>query len=384
MTTKPARNGLERLAALGQSPWYDNLAREWLPDGLARLIEQEALHGVTSNPAIFRKAMSESPAYADELERCVVDNGVRDAEAMYETLAVTDIRAAADTLRSVHERTDGADGFVSLEVSPALAHDADGTVRDARRLARRIDRPNVMIKVPGTEAGLVALETLIAEGIPVNVTLLFGLARYRAVADAYCRALEARLARGEHLQVASVASFFVSRLDGPVDAALDAGADAATRGRLRAMTGIHNARCAYAHYRQRFNRDGAFRDLAAAGARPQRLLWASTGVKDPALPETWYVDALAGPETVTTLPPATWEACRDHEPASGLLDSDPAADFARLDEAGAWIDGGLDGLTARLEDEGIAAFETAYQGLLEAIGQRIAERFGKGVQPHVG
>lgn len=372
MTETGQDNGLRRLVALGQSVWYDNIHRNLLPHGLQELIQHDGLSGVTSNPAIFQKAIGEGEAY-DAGIREALATGADGAEAIFEALAVADIRAAADVLKPVHDAADGADGFVSIEVSPELAYRTEETIEAARRLHRWIDRPNVMVKVPGTEPGLPAIETLIAEGVPVNVTLLFGLERYEAVAEAYCRGLEARHEQGLSLVVPSVASFFVSRLDSKLDPVIDGHGDPKVAARLRSRAGITNARCAYGRYRQRFHGE-RFAALRAAGAKPQRLLWASTGVKDPSLPPTWYAHALAGPETVNTLPPAAWEACRASDPGdeAPLARLDREVEDRRWKELDELVDGGLARVTAELEEEGVDAFADAYTGLLHALEKKSA------------
>mgnify|MGYP006274933115 CR=1 FL=1 len=361
-----AENPLLRLAELGQSVWYDNIHRGMLPETLQRMAASDGLRGVTSNPVIFQKAICDGQAYDAAIRDALAATGAGDPEALFEHLAVADIQAAADVLRPVYEAEGGQDGFVSLELSPECAHDAAGSVSEGLRLQRRVDRPNAMIKVPATEAGLSAVEELTAQGVPVNVTLIFGVARYRQAAAAYQRGLQRRLAAGEPVTTpVSVASLFVSRLDAKVDAQLAAaGAPEALYGRAA----IANARCAYAAYREAFHGE-AFGELRAAGAQPQRLLWASTGVKGERYPETYYVDALAGPETVTTLPPATYEAYRrDGAPAPRLLEGldEAPAELERLREAGVDLEGALEALEA----EGVEAFVQAHRQLLAALEEK--------------
>lgn len=357
---------LHTLAELGQSVWYDNIHRQLIDSGeLARMVREDALTGVTSNPAIFEKAVTGSDDY-DRVIASALQRGVTDPEDLFVGLAVADIGDAADVLRPVHTRTGGRDGYVSIEVSPLLADDTAATVEEARRLFRTLGRDNVMIKVPGTRAGLGAIPPLIAEGIPVNVTLLFAVERYRAVAEAYLQGLEARAASGLPLEhVASVASFFVSRVDSAVDPDLEH-----DRPELAGGAAIANARAAYHHFRSVF--EGArFQALAAQGAQPQRLLWASTGTKNPAYSETLYVDELIGPQTVTTLPPATFEAYRQRGAPAPRLDQ-PAAEiedfFAALEEAGV----NLGAVTRKLEADGVQAFVDAYRNLLGAIEEKAA------------
>lgn len=355
-------NPLKRLNDFGQSVYLDEIRRAWLHDGtLATLIERDGLRGVTSNPAIFQKAIADSHDY----DRAIAEHARRgdDATTTYEDLVVADIQAAADHFRPTYDASDGRYGYVSLEVSPELAHDTEGTVAEARHLWQRLARPNVFIKVPGTEAGLPAIERLIAEGINVNVTLLFGLERYRAVAGAYLAGLEARLAAGEPLtRVASVASFFLSRIDTYVDRELPEGSP------LRGRAAIASARLAYAHFEATF-RDARFRALEQAGARLQRVLWASTSTKNPAYPDLHYVEPLIGPHTVNTMPPHTLAAFKDHGTAALTLTQglNEANDFMQ-DLARAGVD--LDAIPAQLQADGVAAFADAFRKLLDGVRAR--------------
>jgi len=361
---------LQGLAALGQSVWYDNIHRQLISSGaLQRMIEEDGLSGVTSNPSIFEKAVTGSDEY-DGIIAEALAAGLEDPESLFVRLAAADIAAAADVLRPVHRASGGRDGFVSIEVSPLLADDTEATVTEARQLHRLLDRPNVMIKVPGTRAGIGAIRTLIADGIPVNVTLLFSIQRYRDAAEAYLEGLEQRLAAGRPLEgIASVASFFVSRLDGAVDPILFSAAP-----ELVGQAAIANARAAYNHFlgavaSERFQR------LARAGAQPQRLLWASTSTKNPDFPDTLYVEALAGPDTVTTLPPATYDAYRDHgrpEPRLQCSQREVEAILSALAEAG--ID--LEATTDRLERDGVEAFVASYRNLLQAVTDK-ADSLGR-------
>ncbi|MCW5661693.1 MAG: transaldolase [Burkholderiaceae bacterium] len=361
-------NPLQQLKALGQSVWMDDIRRAWIDDGtIARLIAQDGLCGLTSNPAIFHKAMSAGAEYEAPI-RALVRAG-QTAGAIYETLAVEDVRATADLLRATWENSDGRDGFVSLEVSPHLADDTRATVQEARRLWRALDRPNAMIKVPGTAAGLPAITALLAEGINVNVTLLFGLARYRAVADCFVAGLEQRAAAGGPLRrVASVASFFVSRIDTLVDARLEAldGADARA---LRGRAAIASARLAHAIYRE-WTQQPRWKRLTAAGAAPQRLLWASTSTKDPAYADTMYVEALVGPDTVNTMPPATLDAYRDHGQPALRLDGD--IDAAReVHRALAALGIDLEAASIELERDGVRKFVEPFERLHAMLEQRL-------------
>ena len=348
---------LKELSAAGQSVWLDFIRRDIVVNGdLAALID-DGVTGVTSNPSIFEQAIARSDLYDAAI---AATHG--SPLAVFENLAVDDVRGAADALRGVYDATDGADGYVSLEVSPALADDADGTILDAERLWSRVDRPNLMIKVPATDAGIVAVEELIARGVNVNATLMFSLADYDAVANAYVRGVE-RTAVPE--RVASVASFFVSRVDSKVDAALEAiGTEAALA--LRGKAAVANAKLAYQRYLDVFE-GPSFARGRERGARPQRALWASTSTKNPAYSDVLYVDALVGPNTVNTIPPATIDAFRDHgtvDPAALTTGVEAAeAHFAAL--AGIGVD--MAAVTDELQIEGVAAFARAFDGLLEAI-----------------
>ena len=356
-----ASNPLRQLPQNGQSIWLDFIERKLLRSGeLARLVREDGLLGLTSNPAIFEKAIASGGDYDQSIAELA--RRALDAAAICESLAVADIRDAADVFAQVHAAGTGADGYVSLEVSPALAHDTAGTLEEARRLWRAVDRPNLMIKVPGTAAGVAALRVLVEEGIHVNVTLLFARAAYEAVAEAWLAGLEARAARGLPVdRVASVASFFVSRIDSAVDARL-AGPDTALAGRAA----IANARLAYAHFRG-LAAGSRFQALAARGARPQRLLWASTSAKNPAYRDVVYVEELVGPHTVNTLPPATLAAFRDHGVVRGdTLLEDEAGQRELLAALGArGID--LGQVTDALLAEGLAQFSQAWERLIAAV-----------------
>ncbi|MBP1644177.1 MAG: glucose-6-phosphate isomerase, partial [Acidobacteria bacterium] len=324
----PRPNPLFELPRLGQSVWLDYIRRRMLDDGeLARLAREDGVSGVTSNPAIFEKAIASGDEYTAQILDVAPGAG-GDAKRIFEALAVEDIRRAADVLAPAWRASGGADGFVSLEVAPALARDAGATVAEARRLWAAVGRPNLMIKVPGTPECVPAVRELLAGGINVNVTLLFARSAYAAVAEAHLAALEARAARGEAVDgVASVASFFVSRIDTLVDrrleerAAAGSPAERALALHLRGRVAIANAKLAYRHY-QELVASARWRRLAGAGARPQRLLWASTSTKNPAYRDTLYVEELIGPDTVNTMPPETLEAFRDHGVAHVTLTQD--------------------------------------------------------------
>lgn len=366
-------NRLKQLEQFGQSVWLDFVRRELLTGGgLKALIANDGLKGVTSNPAIFEKAIGEGAEYRGALE-AAARTGDADPERIYERLAIEDIALAADQLAEVHAATGGRDGFVSLEVSPRLAHDTDATIAAARRLWAAVERRNLMIKVPATPAGLPAIEQLIADGINVNVTLLFAVEAYRDVAQAYRRGLERRLREKKAVDtIASVASFFVSRIDTEVDAILERrmGEASGTDERclieaLRGKAAVANARLAYAAYLEIVAGE-PWRALAARGARTQRLLWGSTGTKNPAYPDTLYVDELIGPDTVNTMPPATLDAFRDHGmPKDGLTGNlaDARDVMGRLAAAG--VD--MKAVTTKLLEDGVRLFDEAYGRLLGAI-----------------
>lgn len=361
-------NPLVRLGQLGQSPWYDFITRELMASGeLARLIAEDGLLGMTSNPTIFEKAIAGSTDYDADIRRLAGEG--RDAAAIFEALAVTDVQAACDAFRMVNLETSGVDGLVSLEVSPTLAHDTAGTIAEATRLWESVGRANAMIKIPGTLAGLPAVEACIAKGINVNVTLLFSVERYRAVVAAYLAGLETRVALGQQVDhIASVASFFVSRVDTRIDPMLDA----AGQRELRSRAAIANARAAYQAFESLFA-GPRWENLLAHGAKVQRPLWASTSTKDPALPDVYYVEALVAPHTVNTLPPDTFRAYRDHgEPAVRIHDEDPAVVLEAL--AGAGIS--MDDVTAFLEDDGVAKFAASYHSLLTGIEAKAASLAG--------
>jgi transaldolase/glucose-6-phosphate isomerase len=367
-------NPLSELQRHGQSVWYDNIRRGLITSGeLAKLIA-DGVTGVTSNPTIFEKAISGSRDYDEHLRRLVAEG--KEVGEIFESLAVEDIRAAADLLRPIYDRSDGRDGFVSMEVSPTLAHDARGTIEEAHRLVRAIDRHNLMIKVPATVAGLAAIEQLIGDGVNVNVTLLFSVERYEAVAAAYLSGLERRIREGEPVdRIASVASFFVSRVDSLVDKLLQAKLrEAATEDeakRAQALMGraaIANAKIAYAKFKAIFG-GPRWVALAANGTRVQRLLWASTGTKNPAHSDVYYVEALVGPDTVNTLPPATLTAFRDHGRVRATLEEDLQKTEAILRElAAVGID--LDQVTRRLEEQGVKAFADSFEDLFRCIAAK--------------
>jgi transaldolase len=366
-------NPLKQLGTLGQSIWLDYIRRDLIASGgLRGLIKKDGLRGMTSNPSIFEKAIVESHDYDEDI-RAMVREG-KSTEAIYEALSQHDVQSAADEFRPLYDRTDGKDGYVSLQVNPHLARDTNGTIKEARRLWAALDRPNVFIKVPATANGLPAIQQLISEGISVNVTLLFGLSRYRQVAEAYIAGIEARVAQGKPAKhVASVASFFVSRIDALVDPLLEkvsaqGGKQADLAKRLRGQVAIASAKMAYQIYKEMFGSD-RFKKLAAQGARVQRLLWASTSTKNPDYSDVKYVEALIGPDTVNTAPIKTLDAYRDHgEPKARLEHHVKEAHWllARLPELG--ID--IDKVTRQLEDEGVEKFNKPFDKLMETLAQR--------------
>lgn len=362
-------NPLLELAQFGQSYWVDDLTREMISGGeLRRRVEQEGLTGVTDNPAIFNKALSDSDAYDAQIR----EMSGRPVAEIYEALIATDVREACDILLPVHKRSRGRDGFVSLEVSPLLARDAQGSIAEARRFWQAVGRPNLFIKIPGTVEGLAAIETLLFEGINVNITLLFSLARYEAVALAWLRALERRKAVGTPPgAIASVASFFLSRIDTRVDELLQEKIAAGSLA-LRPLLGkcaIANAKLAYVSFRETVASQ-RWLALEAAGAQPQRLLWASTSTKNPAYDELMYVEPLIGPQTINTLPRKTISAFAERGEVSASLEQGVAEARQTIEDLRqAGID--LGRVTDRLLDEGIVKFVEAFNGIQETIAKKV-------------
>jgi transaldolase len=367
-----AINPLILLGRLGQSPWYDYITRELISSGrLARLVAEDGLRGMTSNPTIFEKAIAGSSDYDADIGRLAAQ-GLPPGE-VFEALAVQDVRAACDVFRPLYDETGGGDGLVSLEVSPELAHDTEATIAEARRLWAALDRPNAMIKIPGTEAGLAAITASLAAGININVTLLFSVERYQAVIEAFLAGLERRRAAGQPVdRIASVASFFVSRVDGRIDPILDKTGD--PHG-LRGTIAIANAGAAYTAF-ERSLATPRWRALAAAGAKPQRPLWASTSTKDPRYPDVYYVEALVASDTVNTLPPDTFEAYRDHgKPETRIAEA--MASAPRLIEALAATGIDLAEVTRFLEEDGVAKFAASYRQLLAGIDAKATSLVGE-------
>lgn len=369
-------NALQRLWEYGQSFWLDNLTREMLQDGsLARRVEEEGLRGVTSNPAIFHKAISEGKEYDADIARFASEG--MDVEAIYDRLTVADVQDACDILRSVWEDSQGLDGYVSLEVSPHLAHDTESTLREARRLYDEVGRDNVLIKIPGTPAGVPAIRQALFEGVNVNVTLLFSLEAYDAIADAYLDALEQRLEAGRPVDdMASVASFFLSRIDSLTDSRLEALRGEGEEARadeidsLLGQAAVANAKLAYRSFERRLASDRWAR-LAAAGAHPQRMLWASTSTKNPAYADVKYVEPLIGALTINTMPESTVLAFQDHGTLADTV-TDGMDDATRVMERLEAIGIDFDQITAQLLDEGVEKFVVPFDRLLEGLGERVS------------
>jgi transaldolase len=354
---------LARLTQLGTSIWLDQIQRSLTQGGeLRRLVDEDSLRGMTSNPAIFEKAILGGDEYDEQIAEFF--HGGADSRSIYQAIAIQDVQEAADVLRSVYDETAGYDGYVSLEVDPDLAFDTDKTIAQAKEYWGRVDRPNLMIKIPGTDEGLPAIEQALYEGININVTLLFKVSQYEKVIEAFLRGLERRVDEGKPVDnLHSVASFFVSRVDTEVDKRLEA---SSAPEELFGKAGVANARWAYQSYMKVFQGD-RFAKLRAAGAPVQRPLWASTGVKNPKYSDVMYVDELAGPETVNTMPKATLEAAGDHSEATeSRVDIDPSADLKALADVG--ID--LDDVTDKLLSDGVDAFVTPMEKLLEGIDSK--------------
>ena len=363
---------VQRLGELGQSIWLDYIRRDILDDGtLQRMIDNDGLRGMTSNPSIFDKAIAETDIYDDALHGELARDDRQSDQALFFRLAIQDVRRAADQFAAVYAGSGHRDGFVSLEVSPELARETGATVKEARSLWRQVNRPNLMIKVPGTREGIPAVRELVEDGLNINITLLFSVDRYRDVLDAYLSALEARLESGKPLgEINSVASFFVSRVDSKLDKALEGNGSAGALA-LRGQCAVANAKVAYAHL-QEVMAGERWQRLAAAGAVPQRLLWASTSTKNPDYPPLLYVETLVGPHTVNTVPPATYELLMQTPLQSVTVDRDVDAArtaLARLAE----FDIDLAAATDQLENEGVASFSDAFHHLLQRIdGRRVA------------
>ena len=368
-----ANNPLKSLHSLGQSFWYDNIQRNLLENGeMQRMIDEYDLRGVTSNPSIFEKAITASHDYDAALAKLSSEQPDASGKDYFFALAIQDIQQAADLLRPVYDASNAQDGYVSLEVSPDLAYDAQASIKEARELFIRLGRPNVMIKIPATEQGLEAIETLIADGINVNATLLFTVERYIHVAQAFIRGLSTRAKQGKSIEnIASVASFFVSRVDSALDEALDA---AIANGQsaladLKGKLAVANAKAAYLQYQALFS-SNEFMALADKGAQVQRLLWASTGTKNPDYSDILYIEELIGDHTVNTMPPTTLQAFQDHGSAASTLTVEmdkAAAMLQRVRDAS--ID--LDAIMLKLEKDGVDSFATSFDNLVKAIEHKI-------------
>lgn len=352
-----------------QSVWQDDISRALLANGALQQAIESGIRGVTSNPSIFQKAIAGSDAYDEDIQAQLGEG--KSAAEIFQTVAVKDIQDTCDLFRPIYDESNGTDGFVSIEVLPSLARDTEGTLENARDLWKAVDRPNVMIKVPGTSEGVSAIRTLLTEGVNVNVTLLFSLANYERVAVAFIEALEERQAKGLPVSgIASVASFFVSRVDTLADKQLDGviaegGANADLAASLKGKVAVANAQLAYETFLNLFKGD-RFAPLAAAGAQVQRPLWASTGTKNKAYSDVLYVETLIGPETVNTAPVPTIEAFLDHGKVARTVDADLAGAHQVLDDL-ATVGLSIDQITSQLEEEGIATFITSYDGLLADV-----------------
>jgi transaldolase len=360
-----AKSRLNELSEHGVSVWIDSLSREMLETGeLKRLMDEDTIVGVTSNPTIFQKAMSEGGWYDDQLAAVLKETD--DLKEVFLRLAIEDVQRACDLMQPVHERTDGVDGFVSIEVDPTLAYDREATYEEAMRLHADVDRPNVYVKIPGTELGLAPIEDCIAATKSINVTLIFSLERYAAVVEAYLRGLERAVAAGKDVtKVRSVASFFVSRVDTEADKRLEALGNTSLQGKLA----VANAKLAYRHYLQAFS-GPRWEFLAGKGAKPQRCLWASTSTKNPAYSDTLYVEELIGPDTVNTMPIETIRAFQDHGEVRGdtLLQGIDGA--RRLIDELREVGVDYDDVVLTLEEEGVQKFADSFDELLDGIRAR--------------
>src|SRR5215468_4635352 len=372
-------NPLKGLLAYGQSPWLDFIRRNILLNGeLKKMIQEDGLRGMTSNPAIFEKAIAAGDDYNDIIK--APDAKSSTAMALYERIAIRDVQDACDIFKAVHAETKGRDGYVSLEVSPLLAYDTQGTLEEARRLWKTVNRPNVMIKIPATKEGIPAIRQALEDGININITLLFAQSAYEQVAEAFLSALEARVAKGQDIShIASVASFFVSRIDTLVDSKIDAlektETDSAKKALLESVRGkvaIANARRTYAKYQELFG-GPRWKALAAKGGQTQRLLWASTSTKNPKYRDVLYVEELIGADTVDTIPPATFDAFRDHGKLRPSLSENvdgAAKTMADLAKAGI----SMKEVTDKLLADGVKLFSDAFKTLLDAVGKTAGAR----------
>jgi transaldolase/glucose-6-phosphate isomerase len=363
------KNPLIELEKYGQSIWLDNISRDMLIKGeLKRLRDEDGLSGVTSNPSIFQKAMASGHAYDNQIKKILSGNPDISAANLFETLAVKDIQDATDVLKPVYDKTNGHDGFVSIEVSPELAYDTDATVADATRLHRKVGRPNVMIKIPATQEGLPAIRKMISNGVCINVTLIFSPTVYEQVVDAYISGLEDRIKKGESIKnIASVASFFISRIDTAVDKQLEAKGNKNLQGKIA----IANAKLVYEKAKELFGSE-RFKKLEKEGAKKQRLLWASTSTKNPEYSDILYVEELIGKDTVNTLPPATLDAYRDHGNPASRIETNL---YTAKDEMTKIADLGIDfeAVTRKLTDDGVVLFADSFNELVSAIEKKKGE-----------
>src|ERR1051325_1445664 len=379
-------NPLIRLQQLGQSPWHDNIRRQLLTSGaLRKMVDDGDITGLTSNPTIFEQAIANSTDYDQDLHRLAREG--KSAEQIFDAFAIEDIRNAADVFAPVFERTGGEDGYVSMEVMPRLANDTQATIQEARRLWSAVNRPNLMVKIPATPQGVPAIEQSIADGLNINITLIFSLKRYEEVMDAYLRGLIRRLENGQKIdRTASVASFFVSRVDTLTDKLLD---DKITSGAekkdllqsLKGKAAIANAKLAYQEFRRKFSTE-AFAGLKNHGARLQRPLWASSSTKNPAYPDLYYVEALVGPDSVDTMPPATIQAYKDHGNPEVRIDKN-VDDARRVMDQLAEVGILMDEVTKKLEVDGVASFAKSFDALIAVVEKRRQEtlKAGKQVAP---
>jgi transaldolase len=375
-------NPLKALTKFGQSVWLDYIRRDLISTGeLQKLITNDGLRGMTSNPSIFEKAIAGNADYQKDLNEFAKDKSL-DAKGIYEHIAIKDIQSAADVMKSVYDQTGHRDGYISLEVSPFLAHDTAGTIEEARRLWKTVDRKNLMVKVPGTKEGIPAIKQLISEGININVTLLFAQDVYEQVAEAYISGLEALAKNGGDVsKVASVASFFISRIDTLIDSEIDAKAktttDAAQKAaleKIRGQVAIANGKLTYQAYKRIFS-GARWEALAAKGAKSQRVLWASTSTKDPKFSDVYYVEGLIGQDTVDTIPPATLDAFRDHgKPRASLEENIPAAKETMDALAKSGIS--MKAATDKLTEDGVKLFEDAFDKLLGVVKTQVAKVAG--------
>ena len=369
---------VEKINQSGQSIWYDNIERKLLDDGsLADMVKRGEIRGITSNPSIFNKAISKSNDYDQEIKSLMKDD--LDREEIYEQLAIKDIQRAADLFLNLYQETAGADGYVSLEVSPYLAHDTDKTVSEAKRLWKAVDRPNLMVKIPATKEGLPAITEVISQGINVNVTLIFGLDRYQQVREAYLAGLEKRLGAGNDISnIASVASFFISRIDTKLDQRLENMQQTSPDElqnrilRLFGKAAIASGKLAFADYEKTFEVDQRYQLLKKRGANRQRALWASTSTKNASYPDTYYVEELIGPGTVNTVPPQTLQAFFDHGIVERTIDLNYVESCKVFEDLAALgID--INQVTEELESEGVKAFADAYTSLLDSLENKVRD-----------